>query len=93
MAVGLAIPPQISERNMPEGTRAFKPHRRRVSGKQGPGGFLRSPAPKQSYSWLATVTPRRFCDQQPSEASGHSGRSLPYEMTVIRLASMPSAVR
>jgi len=89
MAVGLAIPPQNSERNMPEGALGCKLNR---SLEPGIGRLLRIPGPNDPY-WLATVTPRRFWDQHPSEASGHSGRSLPYEMTVTRSGETPSAVR
>ena len=91
MAVGLAIPPQNSERNMPEGTLGFKLNRVEFGTRDREGFFL-SLFPKIPY-WLATVTPRRFWDQHPSEASGHSGRSLPYEMTVTRSGETPSAVR
>ena len=90
MAQRLAIPPQISERNMPEGALGFKLNGWRSGGRDQMD--LPIPVPKLDY-WLAMVTPRRFCDQHPSEASGHSGRSLPYERTVMRLASTPSVDR
>jgi hypothetical protein len=75
MAQRLAIPPQISERTMPEGALGFKLARCQV-----PDARRMLPPDichLTSDYWLATVTPRRFSDQHPSEASGHSGRSLP----------------
>ena len=93
MAQRLAIPPQNSERNMPEGAPGFKLNRgQSESGTERGSTGIPAPDMFPDY-WLATVTPRRFCDQHPSEASGHSGRSLPYEMTVTRSGETPSAVR
>jgi hypothetical protein len=73
MAAGPAIPPQSSERNMPEGLPSFK---KSEVGSQNELGRSNFRNPSSDY-WLATVTPRRFWDQHPSSAATHSGRSLP----------------
>ena len=89
MAQRLAIPPQISERTMPEGWTGFKPAQMPDVKRNVPPDIRHL----ISDYCLATVTPRRFWDQHCSAASGHSGRSLPYEMTVTRSGETPRAVR
>jgi hypothetical protein len=40
-----------------------------------------------------TVTARRFCDQQEMSSQDATGRSLPYEIVLMRLAGTPLEAR
>jgi hypothetical protein len=57
--------------------------------------FASPKAPKRlaGAGQLTTVTARRFCDQAASLWPSATGRSLPYEMVLMRSADTPWLIR
>jgi hypothetical protein len=87
MALGLATPPQNSERNMPEGWPGFK-----LAGSEGLGS-----APNPCFRDGSLLTGDSHAPAILGPASFIGGNALrallPYEMTVTRSGETPTAAR